>query len=683
MATAADPPPIENTEKTGKTDDVPSTSKYPKEKKIGHRRVDATTGQTTYKRTPSSALSCAIQLGISHTVGGIISKPDRDVLLQDFQVVETTAFPQVGSNLTPAHHYEDFRFKTYAPVAFKYFRELFGILPEDYMLSIMANPLTELSNPGASGSLFFVTHDDEFIIKTVQHKEAEFLQKLLPGYYMNLVQNPRTLLPKFYGLYCIQTSGKNIRIVVMNNLLPRHLKMHMKFDLKGSTFKRKASKAERAKSSPTFKDLDILTDLPDGITMEQDIHAAFMKTMQRDCLVLRSFKIMDYSLLLGIHYKDKDKLPKEDKGSQTLDGNPEKRKSNASELSEGPGTLEKMSSVHPRRRDPSKRNTPTDSIMSATLLRDKYTNDLELWSGGIPATSSKGERLLLFCGVIDILQCYKLKKKLEHTWKAMVHDADSVSVHRPGFYCERFQKFMSEHVFKKAPGPIKAQPTKRRAQTARRIDGAGSAPVNPSPLARSKTSPAHSGSKKLQSDRPDLLPSESPRPTYNDSQEEDSDTQSGHQIVATRTPPRMQIRMDDHSSNYANTSSSQGTSYQKVTNQQPQRLTSFSTNRSKETELTSTPISAGTSTTVAQSSQDASVTAPDQVKLQFDEGKEDNLAGGDASTKNKTKNDVAPTTEAQTTSFSISETNESKLSNVLEENETSVQDDEESEDTAF
>lgn len=51
-------------------------------------------------------------------------------------------------------------------------------------LSISNDPLTELSNPGASGSLFFVTHDDEFIIKTVQHKEAEFLQKLLPGYYM-------------------------------------------------------------------------------------------------------------------------------------------------------------------------------------------------------------------------------------------------------------------------------------------------------------------------------------------------------------------------------------------------------------------------------------------------------------------------------------------------------------------
>jgi 1-phosphatidylinositol-4-phosphate 5-kinase len=45
-------------------------------------------------------------------------------------------------------------------------------------------PLIELSNPGASGSIFYLTADDEFIIKTVQHKEGEFLQKLLPGYYM-------------------------------------------------------------------------------------------------------------------------------------------------------------------------------------------------------------------------------------------------------------------------------------------------------------------------------------------------------------------------------------------------------------------------------------------------------------------------------------------------------------------
>ena len=49
--------------------------------------------------------------------------------------------------------------------------------------------LRELSNPGASGSVFYLTLDDEFIVKTTQHKEADFLQKLLPGYYMVSEQN--------------------------------------------------------------------------------------------------------------------------------------------------------------------------------------------------------------------------------------------------------------------------------------------------------------------------------------------------------------------------------------------------------------------------------------------------------------------------------------------------------------
>lgn len=91
--------------------------------------------------------------------------------------------------------------------------------------------------------------------------------------------------------------------------------------------------------------------------------------------------------------------------------------------------------------------------------------------GGIPARSEKGERLLLYIGIIDILQSYRLKKKLEHTLKSIITDGvsqlskfdmstptlisknvslqDSVSVHRPSFYAQRFQDFMAKTVFKK------------------------------------------------------------------------------------------------------------------------------------------------------------------------------------------------------------------------------------------
>ena len=39
--------------------------------------------------------------------------------------------------------------------------------------------------------------------------------------------------------FFLQCNAKNIRLIVMNNLLPTSIKMHQKYDLKGSTYKRK------------------------------------------------------------------------------------------------------------------------------------------------------------------------------------------------------------------------------------------------------------------------------------------------------------------------------------------------------------------------------------------------------------------------------------------------------------
>lgn len=71
----------------------------------------------------------------------------------------------------------------------------------------------------------------------------------------------------------------------MNNLLPSAVRMHFKFDLKGSTYKRRASPKERDKAVPTYKDLDFIQDLPDGLLLDGDKHSAVCKTIQRDCLV--------------------------------------------------------------------------------------------------------------------------------------------------------------------------------------------------------------------------------------------------------------------------------------------------------------------------------------------------------------------------------------------------------------
>ena len=48
----------------------------------------------SFLQTTSSALKGAIQLGIGYTVGNLTSKPDRDVLMQDFYVVESVFLPR-------------------------------------------------------------------------------------------------------------------------------------------------------------------------------------------------------------------------------------------------------------------------------------------------------------------------------------------------------------------------------------------------------------------------------------------------------------------------------------------------------------------------------------------------------------------------------------------------------------
>jgi len=268
-------------------------------------------------------------------------------------------------------------------------------------------------------------------------KEAEFLQKILPGYYMNLHQNPRTLLPKFFGMFTYQAMQKNIRLVVMNNLLPSGVTMHLKFDLKGSTYKRKASKSERAKKYPTFKDLDFLDLIPEGFHLDPETYTALMSTIERDCRVLESFDIMDYSLLLGVHNLDQAKR----------------------DLGEREETVqERKRSFQPNMTKLVAHSTPMESIQANSFDEDDIPDSR--MQGGIPARNNEGEHLLIFVGIIDILQSYRLFKKMEHTFKAIIHDGDTVSVHKPAFYANRFKKFMSTKVFRKTPQAAKGNTSK-------------------------------------------------------------------------------------------------------------------------------------------------------------------------------------------------------------------------------
>jgi 1-phosphatidylinositol-4-phosphate 5-kinase len=53
-------------------------------------------------------------------------------------------------------------------LVFRHLRELFAIDPVNYMLAICgSDALREFSSPGKSGSFFYLTQDDRFMIKPV------------------------------------------------------------------------------------------------------------------------------------------------------------------------------------------------------------------------------------------------------------------------------------------------------------------------------------------------------------------------------------------------------------------------------------------------------------------------------------------------------------------------------------
>ncbi len=44
-----------------------------------------------------------------------------------------------GTKTTPAHRFNDFTIRSYAPVAFRHFRELFNIKPDEFLVNILIN----------------------------------------------------------------------------------------------------------------------------------------------------------------------------------------------------------------------------------------------------------------------------------------------------------------------------------------------------------------------------------------------------------------------------------------------------------------------------------------------------------------------------------------------------------------
>ncbi|KAK5114303.1 hypothetical protein LTR62_002554 [Meristemomyces frigidus] len=388
--------------------------------------------------------------GIRFVVSRIHARPEREITEADFRASHKYSFDITGAELTPSTKY-DFKFKDYAPWVFRRIRTAFNIDPAEYLVSLTAKYiLSELGSPGKSGSFFYFSRDYKYIIKTIHHAEHKFLRKILVEYYDHIRDNPNTLLSQFYGLHRVKLPyGAKVHFVIMNNLFPPHRDIHRTFDLKGSTVGRDFREEDLEKNPrATLKDLNWLRrnlHLEFGPTKKE----AFVAQMQKDVALLQRLKIMDYSLLVGIH--DLERGNEENLRDKTLQvfqpGGPKVEGPQMGNLARTPSKLETAARAR-HLRETVKKERPIPMAQTIDKMPDEsHRKSFYFYAdeGGFRAThddDGAGEEIY-YLGIIDCLTRYNFVKKAEHFWKGMGGHEPQISPIPPERYGERFIRFIS------------------------------------------------------------------------------------------------------------------------------------------------------------------------------------------------------------------------------------------------
>ncbi|XP_031280880.1 phosphatidylinositol 4-phosphate 5-kinase 9 isoform X2 [Pistacia vera] len=382
-------------------------------------------GETIIKGHRSYDLMLSLQLGIRYTVGKITPVQRREVRASDFgpRASFWMNFPKEGSQLTPTHQSEDFKWKDYCPMVFRNLREMFKINAADYMMSICGNDaLRELSSPGKSGSVFFLSQDDRFMIKTLRKSE---------------VKDQTFKWSK-----------------VMGNMFCTELRIHRRFDLKGSSLGRSTDNIEIDENT-TLKDLD----LNYSFYLEPSWREALLTQIEIDSKFLEAQHIMDYSLLLGVHYRAPQHLRSLMNMQADGLGIVAEDEDEISNYPEGlvlvpRGTDDNSVVVGPhirgsRLRASSAGYEEVDLLLPGTArLQIQLGVNMPSRAQLIPGTQEElfhqSYDVVLYLGIIDILQDYNMSKKIERAYKSLQFDSVSISAVDPTFYSQRFLEFIKK-----------------------------------------------------------------------------------------------------------------------------------------------------------------------------------------------------------------------------------------------
>lgn len=231
------------------------------------------------------------------------SSGPQNTLEEECARVQKYEFP-AGAHIVTSTRTLPFRykFKTYAPLVFAKIRASFGVEKQRFLHSICGKDnFIEFVSNAKSRQFFFYSHDGRFMIKTQTHEESRFLCRILPHYYKYIIANPHSFITHFYGMYRVIMPDLDkkspLHFVIMKSVFNSEKEIHKIWDLKGSTQGRRAKRGEAV-----HKDLDIV-DEGRKLYVGSEVKNAIMKQLKKDAVFLAKLEIMDYSLLLGVHFR--------------------------------------------------------------------------------------------------------------------------------------------------------------------------------------------------------------------------------------------------------------------------------------------------------------------------------------------------------------------------------------------
>mmetsp|Transcript_2646 Transcript_2646/g.4035 ORF Transcript_2646/g.4035 Transcript_2646/m.4035 type:complete len:423 (+) Transcript_2646:871-2139(+) len=207
-----------------------------------------------------------------------------------------------------------FTFKDYAPRVFQEIRRDASIDAKEYIKSVCHNNYIEFISNSKSGAFFFFSNDGRYMIKTIEQAESKCLLKMLQGYYLHLKSNPGSMISRFFGLHRVKFrrpvhGRRKYHFVIMQSVFHTSRYIHAIFDLKGSEVGRYATENDK-KRPPTNKMTSTVLKDNDWVNnglkliLGPDKVPIFINQLKKDSDFLSQQAIIDYSLLVGIHYPD-------------------------------------------------------------------------------------------------------------------------------------------------------------------------------------------------------------------------------------------------------------------------------------------------------------------------------------------------------------------------------------------